>query len=98
VHVSREKRVTFNKRVLENEDEIAAINLGLSDFLMGIDLSKTTFVVIGVGQRMRGTQPICEQLRIPEDRNMTETSTVLPNMEESRSVVELAGIPDVLTW
>jgi hypothetical protein len=41
-----------------------------------MDFTKRTIVAIGVGQKMMGTQPICGQLWIRENRKMTETGTV----------------------
>jgi hypothetical protein len=48
--------------------------------------------------RMRGTRPICGQTWIQEDRRMTVTNTVLPDTEDSREAVWLAGIVEALVW
>jgi hypothetical protein len=40
MHASREKQAIFNQSVLKKEDEVMAINSGLS----GMDMEKTTFV------------------------------------------------------
>jgi hypothetical protein len=45
--------------VSKNEEETAAANSGLSDFLIGMSFEKPTYACDNVGQRMRGTQPVC---------------------------------------
>jgi hypothetical protein len=51
--------IAFNKRVVEKEDETAAINSGFPDFLVGFSLAK----------------PICGQLWIQKDRCMVLPDT-----------------------
>jgi hypothetical protein len=55
MHASREKQAAFNKQVPEKEDEIAAINSALPDFLMGMSLAKTTFVLVNVSTKSIGS-------------------------------------------
>jgi hypothetical protein len=83
---------------LKKEDDIVAINSGLSDFLTGMSLEKTTFVVANAGQRLSGTQPVCAQLWVQEDRRMTATSTSLSEMLDSKEEVLLSRMSDALTW
>jgi hypothetical protein len=90
-------QIAFNKSVLKKE-EIVAINSGLSDFLVGMSMEQMTFVYVNVGQRMRGTQPVCGQLWIQDDRRMTPAGTSLPGMGGSREEVSLSGISDALAW
>jgi hypothetical protein len=56
MHASLTKQIAFNTRMLECEDQIAAHNAGLSDFLTGFDPTKPTYVAIGVGNHMRAEQ------------------------------------------
>jgi hypothetical protein len=59
---SFQKQIAFDKRVLKNEDEVAGITSSISGFLQGIDLEQPVFICVTVGERMRGTQPVCGQL------------------------------------
>jgi hypothetical protein len=98
VHAFREKRIAFNKSVLRNEEEVSGINSALLEFLQGMSLATTVFMSVNVGERMCGTQPICGQLLVQEDRQMTATSTSLAGLGTSREEVALSGIADVLAW
>jgi hypothetical protein len=62
--VSGQKQIAFNKRILEKENETGHINSELPDFLNGLNILKPTFVFLNVGERMRGTQPVCGQLSL----------------------------------
>jgi hypothetical protein len=98
MHASREKKVACNRLLLENEDGIAAINSDLPELLMGMNFTKPMCVAIGVGQRMRGMQPICGQLWIQEGRSMTATNTVIPERGNSMEAVAFAGIVEASAW
>jgi hypothetical protein len=98
MHASREKPIAFNKRILENEDEIAAVNPGMSGCLTGLDFMKPVCVAIGVGQRMIDTPPICGQLRIQENRSMTVTNRALPETGTLKDAVALAERQEALQW
>jgi hypothetical protein len=79
---------------LTDDEALWATLASWARFLMS--LAKTTFVLVNVGERMSGTQPICGKPWIQKDRRTTATSTILPNTGESREGVALAGISDVL--
>jgi hypothetical protein len=98
MHASRERQIAFNKRVLEKENEVSAVNSELSDSFTAINLDKSTFVFLNVGERMRATQPICGRLCANDSRKMSATSTILPGRGGSRESVALSGISNVVTW
>jgi hypothetical protein len=77
--------MALNNRVLQDEDDLAAIDSGMPEFLTGMDFSKATFVAIG-------------QLWIQEDGRMTATNSVIPETGDSREAVALAGIVEELAW
>jgi hypothetical protein len=77
-------------------EEVSSINSGLSDFLNGLSLAKPTFVCLNIGERMRGTQPICGQLWIQEDRQMTAMGKCLPDIGTTLEEVVISGIADAL--
>jgi hypothetical protein len=56
------------------------------------------FVCGNVGERMRGTQPICGQLSTQKDRQMTVTNGCLSRLGTSREDFALPGLADVLSW
>jgi hypothetical protein len=66
MQASRPIQRAFNRRILESEDQIAAHNACLSEFLMGYNFTKPMLVAIGV-------QPVCGQLCTQENRSMTAT-------------------------
>jgi hypothetical protein len=86
------------KRVLKNENEVSVINSTLPVFLLGMSLAKPVFVCVNVVERMRGSQPICGQLWIEEDRQTSATNGCLSGMGTIREAVPLSGIADVLSW
>jgi hypothetical protein len=55
-------QIAFNKRILEKESEVVHINSGLSDFLLGLDLSKPTFVCVNVSDPIQGPEPVFGEL------------------------------------
>jgi hypothetical protein len=97
MHACRQRQVAFNQRISKNEEEIAAINSGLADFLQDMQMDMPLFACVNVGGRMRGTQQVCGQLWPQEDRQMS--ATCLPiDLGNSREEVALSGIVDVLAW
>jgi hypothetical protein len=90
MHASLTKQIAFNTRVLECEDQIVANNAGISDFLMGFDPTKPTFVAVGVGNHMRGVQPICGQLWLQGSRSIPATCSPLSECGTSREAIALS--------
>jgi hypothetical protein len=98
LQASQQRQVVFNRRILENENEVAHINSELSDFLNGRDMTIPTFAFLDVRDQVEGSQPICGQLWVNGSRKMTAASTTLPSLSNSRENVVLSGVADALTW
>jgi hypothetical protein len=100
MHASLQKQVAFNRRVLKNEELTSGINADLADFLqdMGVAAENPVFVCVNVGERMRGTQPVCGQLWTQEDGQISAVNMVHEGLDSSRESVALFGIYDALSW
>jgi hypothetical protein len=100
MHACLQKKIAFNPRVLKNEEEVSGINSSLAEFLqdMNFDLENPVFVSANVGERMRGTQPMCGQLWTQKSRQMTASSSAVQKLDGSRESIALSGVVDVLIW
>jgi hypothetical protein len=100
MHAALSMQISFNQRVLKNEEEVSGINHGMADFLMDMSLAEDNplFVCVNVGERMSGTQPVCGQSWTHEDRQMTAINPPMPELDNSRESVALSWVVKALTW
>jgi hypothetical protein len=94
MHARLQKQVAFNQRVLKNEELIAGINVALAGFLQGMDIDMPLYACVNVGERVRGAQPICGELFVHEDRQMSASCEPLEGLCTSREEGALSGIAD----
>jgi hypothetical protein len=100
MHASLQKQITFNRRVLKAEDQIAGINSGIGDSLqdMSFDLSDSVFVCVNVAHKGRGSQSVGGQLWTECGRQMTATNLPLGGLDSSRESVALSAVVETVVW
>jgi hypothetical protein len=101
MHSSFLKQVAYSQRIFRPEDEISAINAGLSGFLIKFSTNPSDQVVICVNaseQMKRHEQAIAGQLWMQSDRMMSEANVPLPGMANSTESALLTAVVEAVEW
>jgi hypothetical protein len=93
------KKIAYNQRIMEAEDEIAGINCDIPHLLSEMSREERVIVCVNGSEEMkRNEEAIAGQLWIQGDRQMTASNRVYDGMANPRDSALLRAAAEAVTW